>query len=248
MDQELSQSQRLFGRFIYDRNIADDLQTIPRHVEFNQPIDQRGHNLTANHTWIMSNSMVNEARFGFARRTRNLGAMNAGVPNIAFDDGLVSFGNLPTNPAVFIQNTFHWVDTVTISKGDHGLKMGGEYWYIQDNSDFAVRRGGYNFFNLFDFAQDEPARVSIMGIDPRTGQIAPNVRNFRFNELGVFIQDDWRIRPNLTLNAGLRYEWFGRPSETNDLLTNMIPGPGSDIFQQVASATVGQVNQVVPSD
>jgi hypothetical protein len=248
LDQELSQSQRLFGRFIYDKNRADDLQTIPRHAGFNQPVDQRGDNLTVNHTWILSKGAVNEGRFGFSRRKRVLEANNVGVPNISFDDGLVSFGNLPTNPAVFIQNTFHWVDTVTTSKGDHALKMGGEYRHIQDNSDFAVRRGGYGFFNLFDFAQDEPARVSIMGIDPRTGQIAPNVRNFRFNETGVFVQDDWRIRPNLTLNAGLRYEWFGRPTEKNGLLTNLIPGPGDDVFAKVATATVGKVDHVVPDD
>src|SRR2546428_3093772 len=50
-------------------------------------------------------STVNEARFGFSRRNRALQAMNEGVPNVNFDDGVISFGNLPTNPAVFIQNT-----------------------------------------------------------------------------------------------------------------------------------------------
>jgi outer membrane receptor protein involved in Fe transport len=247
MDHELSQKQRLFGRYIYDHNIADDLQNIVRDG-FNQPVDQTGNNLTVGHTWILSNATVNEARFGFSRRNRGLLANNEGVPNINFDDGVISFGNLPTNPAVFIQNTFHWVDTVAMNKGDHALKFGGEYRYIQDNSDFAVRRPGISFYNIFDFAQDEPARVTILGIDPRSGQIAPNIRHFRFNEYGVFVQDDWKVRPNLTINAGLRYEWFGRPTETDNLLTNMIPGPGADIFEQVKNATVGHVDQVVPDD
>jgi hypothetical protein len=247
MDHELSRNQRLFGRYIYDRNLADDLQTIVRDG-FNQPVDQTGNNLTVGHTWILSNSTVNEARFGFSRRNRGLLANNAGVPNINFDDGVIAFGNLPTNPAVFIQNTFHWVDTVAMNTGDHALKFGGEYRYIQDNSDFAVRRPGINFYNLFDFAQDEPARVTILGIDPRIGQIAPNIRHFRFNEFGVFFQDDWKARPNLTINAGLRYEWFGRPTETDGLLTNMIPGPGADIFEKVRNATVGHVDHVVPDD
>ena len=111
---------------------------------------------------------------------------------------------------MFIQKTFHWNDTVTMTRGDHVLKTGGEWRYIQDDSDFAVKRGGYSFFNIFDFAQDEVSRVTIMGIDPRTGQIVPNVRGFRFNELGAFFQDDWKIRRNLTVNLGIRYEWFGR--------------------------------------
>jgi hypothetical protein len=53
---------------------------------------------------------------------------------------------------------------------------------------------------------------------------------------------------NLTVNAGLRYERYGRPTELNNLLTNMIPGPGNDIFEKVRTATVGQVDQVVPDD
>jgi outer membrane receptor protein involved in Fe transport len=247
IDHSLSQTQQLLGRLTYDRNIADDLQTIPR-PGFNQPTNQLGLNLTLSHTWILSSHTVNEGRFGFVRRNRGLGVTNPGVPNISFDDGVNAFGDVPTNPSVFIQNTFHWNDVITMSRGDHGLKLGGEWRYIQDNSDFAIKRPGISFLNILDFAQDEPSRVTIEGIDPRTGQIAPNTRNFRFNEFGVFLQDDWKIRSNLTLNMGLRYEWFGRPSEVNDLLTNLIPGTGSTIFQQVQTGTVGHVDQVVPND
>jgi hypothetical protein len=248
VDQELTSNMRLLGRFIEDRRLTDDRQNIPRHEQFNQPIDETGRNLTIAHTYVLSNSMVNEARFGLNYRNRGLLAQNEGVPNIAFDDGTVSFGNLPTNPASFTQKTFHWVDTMSMSLGNHGVKFGGEVRHVQDDSDFAVRRGGYNFLSVHDFAMDEVHRVSIMGINPATGLIEPNVRNFRFWETGFFLQDDWKVRPNVTLNLGLRHEWFGRPSETNGLLTNIILGQGSDIFEQVRNATVGGVDQVVPDD
>jgi hypothetical protein len=143
---------------------------------------------------------------------------------------------------------FHWVDTVTMSMGNHNLKFGGEVRHIRDDSDFAVRRPGLSFANVLDFAQDEVRAVSILGVNPATGLIEPNVRNFRFWESGVFFQDDWKVRSNLTVNLGLRHEWFGRPSEQNDLLTNIILGPGNDIFEQVRTATVGRVEQVVPDD
>jgi len=247
-DHDLSASARLLGRFLWDDRQSDDKQTIPRSDGFNQPVDEKGRNLTIGYTHVLSNTLVNEARFGYAYRKRGLLANNEGVPNVAFDDGIVSFGNLPTNPAFFEQKTFHWVDTVSWTKGSHGLKFGGEVRHIRDNSDFAVRRGGYQFLNIHDFAMDEVSRVTIMGINPGTGLIEPNIRNFRFWETGFFVQDDWRLRSNLTVNLGLRHEWFGRPSEAHDLLTNLILGPGSDIFEQIRTGTVGKVDQVVPDD
>jgi outer membrane receptor protein involved in Fe transport len=135
-----------------------------------------------------------------------------------------------------------------VEPGKSCAEFGGEIRHIRDDSDFAVRRGGYQFLNIHDFAMDEVSRVTIMGIHPGTGLIEPNIRNFRFWETGVFVQDDWKLRPNLTLNLGLRHEWYGRPTEKNDLLTNLVLGPGEDIFEQIRTGTVGQVDQVVPDD
>ncbi len=247
LDFDISSTMRVLGRYIYDQRESSDNTSIIR-PGFNQPVSEKGHNLTFGHTWIVSDRTVNEAKFGFSRRERGLGANNAGVPNIAFDDGTIGFGNFPTNPAVFAQNTFHWVDTLSMSIGNHGVKVGGEVRHIRDNSDFAVRRPGVQFFSIHDFAQDEVEAISVLGIDPSTGMIAPNLRHFRFWESGFFLQDDWKIHPKLTLNLGLRHEWYGRPTETDDLLTNIILGPGNDIFAQIATATVGQVDQVVPDD
>ena len=247
LDFDVTGRMRLLGRYINDKRESSDNTSIVR-PNFNQPVSEQGHNLTLGHTWIVSDRTVNEAKFGFARRVRGLGATNAGVPSISFDDGTIGFGNFPTNPAVFAQNTFHWVNTMSISLGKHGLKFGGEVRHIRDNSDFAVRRPGVQFFSIHDFAQDEVQLINILGIDPATGLIAPNLRHFRFWESGFFVQDDWKIHSKLTLNLGLRHEWYGRPTETDDLLTNIILGPGNDIFAQIASATVGHVDQVVPDD
>lgn len=248
IDHDMNANARLLGRFLWDDRTSDDMQTIPRSVGFNQPVDEKGRNLTLGYTHILSSAMVNEARFGYSYRKRGLLANNEGVPNVSFTDGVVAFGNLPTNPAFFEQKTFHWVDTVSWNKGNHGIKFGGEVRHIRDNSDFAVRRGGYQFINIHDFAMDEPQQVTIMGINPGTGLIEPNIRNFRFWETGFFVQDDWKLLPNLTLNLGARHEWYGRPSEENDLLTNLVLGPGADIFEQIANGAVGQVDQVVPND
>lgn len=247
IDHELTSSTRVMGRYLQDDRIRDDIQQIVR-PGFNQPIEENGKNLTVGVTQVISNRAVNEARFGYVSRSRGLLAENEGVPNITFDDGTIAFGNLPTNPAVFTQKTFHWVDTVTMSRGDHNFKFGGEVRHVRDDSDFAVRRPTLQFASVLDFAADEVRAVQILGVNPATNLIEPNVRNFRFWESGVFFQDDWKVRSNLTVNLGIRHEWFGRPSESNDLLTNIILGPGNDIFEQVRTATVGRVDQVVPDD
>lgn len=247
IDHELRPSMRVFGRYLHDDRLSDDKQSIVRDG-FNQPVDEKGRNLTLAMTHVVSNRTVNEVRFGYVDRQRGLLATNPGVPSIGFDDGVISFGNFGTNPASFTQKTFHWVDTLSVNLGNHGVKFGGEVRHIRDDSDFAVRRPAVQFYNIHDFAADEPRAITNIGINPSTGLIEPNVRNFRFWEFGGFIQDDWKIRSNLTLNLGLRYEWFGRPSEVNDKLTNIILGQGSDIFQQIAGATVGSVDRVVPND
>ncbi|MBM4246150.1 MAG: TonB-dependent receptor [Deltaproteobacteria bacterium] len=247
LDHQFSNNIRLMSRYLQDDRIRDDLQAVPR-PGFNQPIAEEGKNLTVGMTQLISNRTVHEARFGYVKRTRGLLANNAGAPSISFDDGVLSFGNFSTNPAVFTQKTFHWVDTITLSRGDHSFKFGGEIRHVRDDSDFAVRRPGLAFANVLDFAMDEVRAVTILGVNPRTGLIEPNVRNFRFWESGVFFQDDWKILDNLTVNLGLRHEWFGRPSEENGLLTNIILGPGNDIFNRVRTASVGRVDQVVPDD
>lgn len=247
IDHDLSSNFRFFGRYLYDKQLASDRGSVVRQG-FNQPVKQRGHNATLGASWIISPTVINEARFGFSRRLRGLGTENAGVPSIGFDEGVIGFGNFPTNPALFVQNTFHWIDTVSITVGNHAIRFGGELRRIQDNSDFAVSRPGVSFYSIQDFAMDEPRAISIIGVDPATNTVAGNIRGFRFWETGFFIQDDWKLHPNFTLNLGLRHDWFGRPSEVHNLLTNLIPGPGNDIFERVATATVGQVDQVVPND
>lgn len=248
IDHRLSDTHQVFGRYLFDDQNASDRSSIVR-GGFDQPVKQRGQHFTLGSTLVATPTQVNQFRFGYSRRLRDLGTENEGVPFISFDSGVnVSFGNLPTNPATFVQNTFHWVDTYSITKGDHGIRFGGEVRRIQDNSDFAVSRPEYDFANIHDFAQDEPRAVSIVGVDPAANTIAGNVRGFRFWEVGLFFQDDWKVRPGLSLNLGLRWEWFGRPSEVHDQLTNILLGPGNDVFERIANSSVGRVDQIVPND
>ncbi len=67
------------GRYLHDNRLTDDKQAIVRDG-FNQPIDEKGRNLTLGTTTVLSNRLVNEARFGYVHRKRGLLATNPGVP------------------------------------------------------------------------------------------------------------------------------------------------------------------------
>jgi hypothetical protein len=246
IDAELSTAHRAFGRYIYNSALTDDVNGPARSAAFTRPGSPRTHHLVFGHTWILSNRAVSETRVGLSRLDLNFDERDPGVPIITFNDGTPGFGS-----AIILitrDDTYHVSNGVSINLGAHGLKVGGEYRQVNDRVDGPTNRPSLSFQSLHDFAQDEVFSINSIGIDPRSGQIAQNVRNFRYRELSAFAQDDWRIRRNLTLNLGLRWEWFGRPTEVDGLMGSLILGPGSTIFDQVATATVGQVDRLMPND
>jgi outer membrane receptor protein involved in Fe transport len=140
-------------------------------------------------------------------------------------------------------------DTLSKVVGRHTMKYGFEVRHIQENSDYQLETHPfYLFSNIFDFANDEPwlveALVNRSPNSPHFGQFTNTPRHFRWSQWAAFVQDDWKVRPNFTLNLGVRWERFGDPSETNGILSNIILGSGSDIFHQIADAKAGRVKHM----
>jgi hypothetical protein len=209
----------------------------------------------ANMDWThtFSPSLLNDAAFGITRIS-GLGVCNqcqvppiniASMPGAGFGTGFA--------PAEFLQNDFHWRDVLSYNHGKHAWKAGLEIFRDQENDLFSgpQLRPSYTFINnnlitnsgnaLFDFANDVPFQEGNINFDLTTGAPAEQNVGYRQSTFGFFVQDDYKLKSNLSINAGLRWDFSSNPYEVNNRLTNIVLGSGSNLEQQVEGASVAIV-------
>jgi outer membrane receptor protein involved in Fe transport len=197
------------------------------------PFDPLNTSGTILFTHIFSPSLINEARFNASRfyvnqvaevaaAGTNLGIPRVEVEGLPFDRIRFGAPQGEGTPAIFAQNTFEFSDTVTKTRGNHALKFGGVFRKEQDNSDLSAggARPDYSFSGLWNLANGTPIFEGV-NADPRTGAPATFHPYFRTNYYAGFAQDDWKFRPNLTLNLGLRYEYYSPLTEKFGRETNV---------------------------
>jgi hypothetical protein len=207
-------------------------------------------------TWAhtISGNKTNEARFNLTRFSFNeiqsSTDTNFGIPRIEIEDlpfDRIRFGApwAETTPGIFSENTFEFRDTFRWVRGNQAWSIGGEHRWEQDNNDLSGgSRPLFTFAGLFNFANDAPLFYQI-NADPRSGGPAQSKRNFRSSTDALFVQNDWKFRPNLTVNLGLRWEYFAPLSEKNGILSNLILGPAG---QELTGARLAVVKSLYPAD
>lgn len=148
-------------------------------------------------------------------------ASDNGIPTVNPGFGLTPLGYETTAPNSRGVTTYHFADHVTLVQGAHTAKAGFELRRIQENSVFSFRLRPDVVFNsagantiLRPGAPVQSYDQNVF-VNPSTSQ-----RGFRLTEWAWFAQDNWRITRQLTLDLGLRYEYFGRPYEVNGILNN----------------------------
>jgi len=189
-------------------------------------------------SWVrtISPTMLNEARFNFTRYGYN-GITSNPQANFAFPRIEIQGYNFPggqrirfndvqgdTSPAIVAQNTFAFRDVLSKVMGNKALKFGFEFSREQDNDSLiGGARPDQVFQGLWNFANGTPI-FEVIEVNPITGG-APSTKPtyFRSSDYGVFVQNDWKLRPNLTVNIGLRWEYFAPPTEAKGHLTNFVP-------------------------
>ena len=146
----------------------------------------------------ISSRTLNEARVQFTN-SRLEAPVNDEIGPAINISGIASFGTSTTSPVGRDINLFEAVDNISTQRGDHSLKFGGDFLYNRVNILFpGALQGVYTFNTLNNFLiGNYQTYQQAFGV-PNQVQSNPN--------LGVFVQDEWRVRRDLTINAGLRYD------------------------------------------
>ncbi len=198
-----------------------------------------------------SPTLVNEFRVNFTRFNFNQIAtsqnVDFGIPRVeveGYSFDRIRFGppQGATTPAAFVENSFDIRDTLTKNIQNHSLRLGIDIIDEQNNNNLSGQaRPIYSASLIWNFVNDTPI---FEGIDanPQTGGPADAQRYLRSKDYAFFIQDDWKVKPNFTLNLGLRYEYFSPFGDAKNNLSN-IQFPTSGVL---ADTTLNHVSRLIP--
>jgi hypothetical protein len=231
IDHRFSDKDSVFGTYIFDRtpySSPDPFNVVLLGSQTKRQI------VSIEETHVFSSSVVNSVRFGYNRNgvynDKTLSAINplAADLTLGADPGRAASqvlignvapfnGGVGANPTYFYYwNSFQVYDDASFNRAKHSIKIGAAVERMQLN--FTVLKdpnGVFNFGNLSDFLQNNPSRFLTGEADTLTP------RHLRQTLVGLYIQDDWRLLPNLTLNLGLRWEMTTVPTETDGKLVNL---------------------------
>jgi hypothetical protein len=246
IDQQFSAADRMFGTYQWESSLA----SLPDSLNDVLIGQKEAHQSAAiEETHAFSSSIINSARIGFSRYADEGGYGISAINPVA---GETSLGAIPGEDAsqTFVTslttlqggvndenhttvdwNSFQIYDDAFVTKGRNSIKFGVSLERDLDHMlQYSTVGGAWHFGSLTSFLENEPSLLT--ATLPAT--VGP--RYFSQNIAGVYVQDDLRWRPNLTINLALRYEISGLPSEKNNKFVDMrtpldtAPHLGSPLF------------------
>ena len=210
--------------------------------------------LVLSNTKTFGSTLVNEARLSGTRLNNNLGVPKGGVGTTLAVQGIVAggqgivqgapqfagvetlyFNSFTTGTEPFfvaqVNNTIQISDTLSKVMGQHTFKIGLQYiWYrVKQNPDL-VANGTFSFFGSGSQSTGNGFADFLLGLpDFYSQQSSPAFHETAANG-GAFLEDSWRIRPNVTVNYGLRWDYITPWSEEHNQITTFVQGVESTTF------------------
>jgi hypothetical protein len=217
IDYNLSDKDQVRGRYVYSNYTGIDFNAALPVFFQPSPSVARSGSISEFHNF--SATLENELRVSFRRFTNNIGGgpfqfpgLDA-FPNLSFDDLNLQMGPDPNTPTGEIANNLGIQENLTKTFGRHTIKVGYSFSDAILTGSFVQRaRGDYDYLNLEQYLLDQaPTGGNLSGVSGERSVGANNGVPFGFLSHAAFVNDDFRIRPNLTLNLGVRYEYVTMP-------------------------------------
>ncbi|MCZ6490788.1 MAG: TonB-dependent receptor [Acidobacteria bacterium] len=223
LDHTFSDIDTMFGRYTIDDSETDSPRDLPG---VGSGTKSRAQYLTFSESHVFSPTVINQVRFSYSRsfidavHTFTNQKFATPAPGFSLVPGKIlgeiAVGDLTpwaprgSNPNVFHQRIYSWSDDVFYTAGAHALKFGAVFNKFEQDMGVANDEiGVLEFDTISQFLTGRP--ISFRGAFP--GSVF--ARDMRFNTIGFYLQDDWRVRPSLTLNLGLRYEFGTQVNEVS---------------------------------
>jgi hypothetical protein len=231
-------NDRIYGSFFRTILHYGGPNIIPQFSTTNHTVQRA---LQGNWTHTFSPQTLNEAIFAQNRIEGFLGETgDFTIPNISVTGQNVGYG-VGFAQGNFIQHNYHWRDVLTHVRGAHVLKVGYEGWFGDDVEPFQGpwSHPSFSFDNLLKLAQDAPRTEGSVMYNPVTGQQELWEWNAASKTWGLFVQDTWKARRNLTLTLGFRFDDQGNPySRTaSTIFGNFYLGSGATFQERVANGS-----------
>jgi Carboxypeptidase regulatory-like domain/TonB dependent receptor len=219
VDHTIDSDQTMFYRFSYQKNSSPNDQIgVPANADITggNTNNNKLYSFIANHTWTISPSKLNQWSFHFQDfNNAILGVTD--TPNIVFPS--VQTGRNANVPQATLEKKYQLRDDFSVTTGNHTLKTGVNYIHTKMDGFFFFGAQGYQITFFDDPLTITTNRLPNGNVGPYTAGFATPgaVRQITFSDgrgdhkqqldqLAFYVQDDYKIRPNLTLNLGLRWD------------------------------------------
>ena len=270
IDYNLNDKNQLHGSYFVSQGNGVVVDNPPKQIATNWLSDQfaRSQVVAVSWIWTKSSSVVNEARVGYSHYFQQYLANDStqNPDDYSFNGSTYNFNTGVTNPTFFgfpsitFQNLPFYavgsgsyqlvgpdgildlVDNVSVLRGKHAFKFGGEVLNMENPVGIGSSKGSVRFANLPTFFNGVPNKASFLGG-------ADLVRHFSTGGYAAFLQDDWHLKPRVELRLGVRYEIDTVIKDSNGLLGNFNPNSATGLVQTgagIASLYTGDHHNFSP--
>ena len=195
--------------------------------QFDANVKETTHFGNINYTHTFDSSKLNEFRAGVMQLIgRPEIRKRLDIPGVNITS-LSGFGG-GQYPSGWWQTNYHYKDIFSWVRSTHTFKIGGELRHMRGSAQNTANYiPTYSFNSILDFADDDAQSMNRL-VNPVSGEPAGLFSQLRQTEWALFVQDDWKVSRNLTLNIGLRYENYGTFKDKDNTLRALTFGSGAN--------------------